>query len=438
MPIVSYAQNFEDVLLWRALGHVDRGFYVDIGAQDPVFDSVSKAFYDRGWRGVNVDASTHYAEILRQARPDEIVVQAAVSDQPGMLKFYEVHATGLSTASEGIAKNLRDAGWNVVETLVPAVILDQLFAKLDTDEIHWLKIDVEGLEQAALEGWRTSSYRPWVIVVEATSPATQITTHKEWEHLILAKDYRFVHFDGLNRYYLSAAHSELEDFFGYGPSLWDEFQLPESSRQVSSLVERQNEVLSRADAEVARQAETIAQAQTSIALLQTELATSRGLGDRLQAELIASCEHGNRLQAELTASCERGDALDIDAKRARAEAAAALRREEAAEGRMASLEMDLIRREADDRALRARNLVGRLFFRLDGRPVKPLRRLLFHTSGAPRHFLRTLVLHKNGTPRNAFAHWMGSGEYLGLPNAVKRPGHQVTKRDDAATASRSG
>ena len=89
---------------------------------------------------------------------------------------------------------------------------------------------------------------------------------------------------------------------------------------------------------------------------------------------------------------------------------------------MASLEMDLSRREAADLSRRARNLFERIFFRPDGRPVKPLRRLLFHTSGAPRRFLRALVLHKNGTPRSAFAQWMGSGEYLGLSNAIKRPG----------------
>ena len=358
MPIVSYAQNFEDVLLWRALGHVDRGFYVDIGAQDPVLNSVSKAFYDHGWRGVNVDASTQYADSLRQARPDEIVVQAAISDQPGVLKFYEIPSTGLSTASDEIAKSHRQAGWRVVETLVPAVILDQVFAKLDTGEIHWLKIDVEGLERAVLEGWRTSTYRPWVVVVESTYPSTQITTHNEWEHLILAKDYRFVHFDGLNRYYLSAAHSELSDFFGYGPSVWDEFQLPGSSRQVSALVQCQNEVLGRVHAEAAandaRQAETIAQLQTSIVQLRTELAASSELGERLQAELTASSELGERLQAELTASSELGDALAVDARRARAEAATALRREEAAEANMAALELDLLRRDDEVARIRTR------------------------------------------------------------------------------------
>lgn len=34
-PFVSYAQNFEDVMLHRALGAVERGFYVDVEACEP-------------------------------------------------------------------------------------------------------------------------------------------------------------------------------------------------------------------------------------------------------------------------------------------------------------------------------------------------------------------------------------------------------------------
>jgi hypothetical protein len=48
MAFRSYAQNFEDLMLYRALGKVERGFYIDIGAQHPEIDSVSKAFFDRG------------------------------------------------------------------------------------------------------------------------------------------------------------------------------------------------------------------------------------------------------------------------------------------------------------------------------------------------------------------------------------------------------
>src|SRR5215470_12416094 len=55
MSFISYAQNYEDVMLWRALKHIDQGFYIDVGANDPDIDSVTKAFYERGWRGINVE-----------------------------------------------------------------------------------------------------------------------------------------------------------------------------------------------------------------------------------------------------------------------------------------------------------------------------------------------------------------------------------------------
>jgi hypothetical protein len=43
MTFVSYAQNYEDVMLYRALKGVERGFYIDVGAMDPIVDSVTKA-----------------------------------------------------------------------------------------------------------------------------------------------------------------------------------------------------------------------------------------------------------------------------------------------------------------------------------------------------------------------------------------------------------
>ena len=45
MRFISYAQNYEDVMLARALRGVEKGFYIDVGAQDPVNDSVTKSLY---------------------------------------------------------------------------------------------------------------------------------------------------------------------------------------------------------------------------------------------------------------------------------------------------------------------------------------------------------------------------------------------------------
>ena len=69
MPFISYAQNFEDVMLWRALCDMENGFYVDVGAADPKELSDTRAFYERGWSGINVEPLDEYFDKLTQARP---------------------------------------------------------------------------------------------------------------------------------------------------------------------------------------------------------------------------------------------------------------------------------------------------------------------------------------------------------------------------------
>jgi len=228
MGIISYAQNLEDVLLWRVLGDVPEGHYVDIGAQHPIIDSVSKAFYERGWRGVSVEPLGEYAALLRGDRPDDIVIQAAVTSVSGVVPFYAIPETGLSTLSDHVAKIHGERGFECRERLVPAITLDELFASVPFSEVHWLKVDVEGWETEVISGWATSVMRPWVLVVESTFPMSQVSTHQSWEGAVLSKDYRLVWNDGLNRYYLSEAHLELLERFNYGPNIFDDFQLAAS------------------------------------------------------------------------------------------------------------------------------------------------------------------------------------------------------------------
>ena len=77
MTWVSYAQNYEDVTLLRALGDVASGFYIDVGANDPRFDSVTRAFYERGWHGINIEPVPHWHERLRSDRPRDLNLRVA-------------------------------------------------------------------------------------------------------------------------------------------------------------------------------------------------------------------------------------------------------------------------------------------------------------------------------------------------------------------------
>jgi FkbM family methyltransferase len=220
----SYAQNFEDVMLRRALSEVARGFYIDVGAQDPIVDSVSMGFYEAGWRGVHVEPVASYAARLRVQRPDELVVQAALGAQRGTLRFFDVVETGLSTADPNAAARYRESGRTVREIEVPCLTLAELMAPYADIDVHWLKIDVEGYETAVLQGW-TSAVRPWIVVVEGTAPLTQAASHHEWEELLLAHGYAFAYFDGLNRFYIRGDHEELRPAFAHGPSVFDRFAL---------------------------------------------------------------------------------------------------------------------------------------------------------------------------------------------------------------------
>lgn len=224
MSFISYAQNFEDLTLYRALSNVEEGFYIDVGAHDPVVDSVSKAFYDRGWRGINIDPVKEWYDRLDKGRPKDINIQTAVGEKNGELDFYEVVGTGLSTICESIAQaHSKETECEIKTYSVPISTLTKICELHPNENIHFIKIDVEGAEQAVLKGLDLKKIRPWIIVLESTLPNTQIKCHQEWEPDLLANDYDFAYFDSLNRYYVAKEHAELKDKLALPPNVFDNF-----------------------------------------------------------------------------------------------------------------------------------------------------------------------------------------------------------------------
>lgn len=223
MTFVSYAQNYEDVMLWRALKDIENGFYVDVGANDPTVDSVTKAFYKRGWRGINIEPVQQYYERLCDERPDDINLPVAVANEEGDLTFYEIAETGLSTLDRATAEKHCQSGWAVTERKVSVVTLNQILEQYVKGLIHFLKIDVEGAEKQVLQGLDLSRWRPWIIVIEATKPGSSELDFRIWESFAVSEDYEKVYFDGLNRFYLATEVSSLAKHFQAPPNVFDDF-----------------------------------------------------------------------------------------------------------------------------------------------------------------------------------------------------------------------
>ncbi|MHC1654799.1 FkbM family methyltransferase [Stenotrophomonas maltophilia] len=316
--LISYAQNFEDVILWRVLGHIEGGRYIDVGAQSPDVDSVSLVFYERGWRGIHVEPTQHYSDLLRTRRPDEQVLQVAVTNSPGELRFFDVADTGLSTLDEGIAQEHRDAGFKVSEVRVPAVTLDSVFEMSGPGEIHWLKIDVEGAEREVIEGWK-GPHRPWVLVVEATRPQSPELNHHLWDPMVLAKGYSFAYFDGLNRFYVSDAHPELATALTCGPNVFDDFVLAPQSAFCAAA----NAVA----------AEAMAQQRASAAEAAEQQRAAAAEAAEQQRAAAAEAAEQQRAAAAEAAAQQRAAAAEVEARQ-RVQLAEAARKIEVLEGEL--------------------------------------------------------------------------------------------------------
>jgi FkbM family methyltransferase len=214
-PFRSYAQNLEDIVLWRALHRVQKGCYVDIGANEPRSNSVSRGFYEQGWRGVHVEPSAECAARLREDRPDEVVHEVALSDRCGELDFFLAPINGLST---GIPAHMTPGSR-------PCRVAMRTLASFGpgwpAPEVHWMKIDVEGMEASVLRGWDPTLLRPWILLIEATRPNSTEPNHAEWEPLVLAAGYRFALFDGLNRFYVASERAELMDAVSSPANIFD-------------------------------------------------------------------------------------------------------------------------------------------------------------------------------------------------------------------------
>ncbi|MGH8434013.1 MAG: FkbM family methyltransferase [Pseudomonas sp.] len=222
MSFISYAQNFEDVMLWRTLKLFGPGFYIDIGANHPTRDSVTRSLYERGWRGINIEPVLHYYEALCAERPEDVNLCVAVGDEENELVFFESPETGLSTLSLEMAKLQKAAGIPFVERAVKTRTLTSIceeYANLELP-LHFLKIDVEGFEEQVLQGMDFQRWRPWVILIESA-----FNTDPHWKSLILDAGYKLALCDGVNRYYVAEERLELLAPLSLPPNILDDFQL---------------------------------------------------------------------------------------------------------------------------------------------------------------------------------------------------------------------
>lgn len=160
---VSYAQNREDVVLWRALRGISHGRYLEMRPGLTDAGRATRALYEQGWDGVVVvDEPERTCEHMRGRSRDRVV---------------------------GVA----DVG------------------NLGPDPLHLLVLGAGQTTPRALFDVALVAGRPWVVVVDDD----EHRRHEEQDTVLTGAGYRMTLFDGVSRFYLADDHPELASALSY-------------------------------------------------------------------------------------------------------------------------------------------------------------------------------------------------------------------------------
>ena len=227
---VSYASHQEDVLLWRAFREVGTGFFIDVGAEGTQDGSVTQAFYEKGWRGVNIQPLPAGIEMLQVLRPEDTNLPLAIAD---------------------VAERWEPLDTNIA---VATVSLDAVCAKYVTDTIHFLRVGVVHAQQSLLASLNLQRFRPQIILVSVTADEAQGDVPPRWDALLTGNRYVFTWCDGFNRFYVAEECANLKAAFYAPPNARDAFithyeQLQQAhiARLQEHLQTEQNRVLALLD-----------------------------------------------------------------------------------------------------------------------------------------------------------------------------------------------
>ena len=191
----SYSQCAEDLLvdyIFQLRG-IQLPSYIDCGAHHPFFLSNTARFYEKGSRGINIEANSSLLQNFKMHRPEDININIGLSDKESELDFYIMKDETLSTFSKSEADYLIASGKELLEIAKVTVttlsnILEKHCQGIFPD---FLNIDIEGMDFQILNSLDFDQTYPKVICVESAeySPIGAGARRNELIDLLVSKGY---------------------------------------------------------------------------------------------------------------------------------------------------------------------------------------------------------------------------------------------------------
>jgi len=163
----SYSQKQEDILIGKFFNNKKTGFYIDIGANDPIKMNNTYRFYKIGWRGILIEPHPKKFTKITETRPQDLKLKIGIGLKEGIIPYYEANPDSYSTFSlKEIEHYLKD---NIEIINTRQVLIEPLSFILDkycNKPIDFLSIDTEGFDLDVLKSNNWDKYRPKLICIE--------------------------------------------------------------------------------------------------------------------------------------------------------------------------------------------------------------------------------------------------------------------------------
>jgi FkbM family methyltransferase len=168
-----YSQVDEELIIRDFFQDRRAGFFVDVGAADPIEDSTTYYLEKHlGWSGIAVDALTEHAPAWERERPNSRFVAYLVSDHSGTLDSFYRTFENPNLSSVVKDRTFYDRKLAAEELKLPTITLNQLLADHGVSTIDFLAMDIGESEPAALAGFDIERFQPELVLV-AASPTIQ-------------------------------------------------------------------------------------------------------------------------------------------------------------------------------------------------------------------------------------------------------------------------
>jgi FkbM family methyltransferase len=206
---IYFSQTGEDILINNILNK-KKGFYIDVGCNEPIKNSNTFLLYCQGWRGINIDANNELVKKSKKLKKKDISICAAISDTEKEVTYYKSNQNAVNTIDTSIIEKWKKNWTFSTSEKLYTMTLDHLLESFIPEfvEIDLLSIDVEGHDYQVVKSINLNKYRPKLIVIEMHDFEIIEAQKNEIYNYLISSGYKLVAYAIMNGYFLNIKNQD--------------------------------------------------------------------------------------------------------------------------------------------------------------------------------------------------------------------------------------